>query len=102
MAQQTPFPSSPPVAARLSPPHALWLVGFLFCWLALVLGTVFFARELQTLVVWGWPLGYWMAAQGVVFGFIAIVGLYAWVMRRLDLDLEGSANQVPVVRPPKP
>lgn len=61
-----------------------WLVGFLLCWLGLVLGTVFFARELQALEWWGWQLGYWMAAQGVVFGFIAIVGGHALVMRRLE------------------
>ena len=73
------------------PSHPRWLTGLLLCWLALVLTTVFFARELQSLVLWGWPLGYWMAAQGVVLGFIAIVVVHAWVMRRLERPADSRA-----------
>jgi putative solute:sodium symporter small subunit len=49
------------------------LVSFVFC---------FFARDLQ-FMVGGWPLDYWMAAQGAVLIFIGIVVVYAAVMRRL-------------------
>lgn len=86
--------SKPSPAARLvdpalqGPSHLPWLAGLLLCWLALVLGTAFFARELQSLVLWGWPLGYWMAAQGVVLGFIAIVVIHAWAMRRIERQVK--------------
>lgn len=53
---------------------AIWAVaGFACC---------FFARDLQ-FMVGPWPFGFWMAAQGGVLAFIAIVALYASVMKRL-------------------
>ena len=36
------------------------------------------------LVVGGWPLGYWIAAQGAVLVFIAIVVAYGWAMNRFE------------------
>ena len=55
--------------------------------LLLVWGTVtfvfgFFARDLR-FVVRGWDLGYWIGAQGAVLVFIAIVTIYATLMKRL-------------------
>jgi putative solute:sodium symporter small subunit len=55
---------------------ALWL-GTTFC-------TVFFARELAGLTLFGWPLSFYMAAQGSALIYLTIIGLYAWRMRRLD------------------
>ncbi|MFC5459516.1 DUF4212 domain-containing protein [Massilia niabensis] len=57
---------------------ALWL-GTGFC-------TVFFARELSSLTVFGWPLSFYMAAQGASLVCLAIIGAYAWRMRRYDRD----------------
>lgn len=55
---------------------ALWLVtGF---------GTVFFARELSRFELFGWPLSFYMAAQGASLVSLAIIGVYAWRMRRLE------------------
>jgi putative solute:sodium symporter small subunit len=53
-------------------------------WLATGFGTVFFARELAQLSVFGWPLSFYMAAQGAALVYLAIIGFYAWRMRRLD------------------
>lgn len=55
---------------------ALWVVTG-FC-------TVFFARELARITVFGWPLSFYMAAQGAALVCLAIIGFYAWRMRRLD------------------
>ena len=57
---------------------ALWL-GTGFC-------TVFFARELAGITVFGWPLSFYMAAQGASLVCLAIIGAYAWRMRRYDRD----------------
>ena len=57
---------------------ALWL-GTGFC-------TVFFARELSAVTVFGWPLSFYMAAQGASLVCLAIIGAYAWRMRRYDRD----------------
>jgi putative solute:sodium symporter small subunit len=53
-------------------------------WLATSFCTVFFARELAQWSVFGWPLSFYMAAQGSTLAYLAIIGGYAWRMRRLD------------------
>jgi putative solute:sodium symporter small subunit len=53
-------------------------------WLATSFCTVFFARELAGLRVFGWPLPFYMAAQGAALVYLAIIGGYAWRMRVLD------------------
>jgi putative solute:sodium symporter small subunit len=56
----------------------LWLLtGFL---------SIFFARELYDLSLFGWPLSFYLAAQGSALIYLAIIGFYAWRMRRLDLQ----------------
>jgi len=54
----------------------LWLVTG-FC-------TVYFARELAQITIFGWPLSFYMAAQGASLVCLAIIGFYAWRMRQLD------------------
>ena len=57
--------------------------GLLAVWAGISFVCCFFARELS-FMVGDWPFSYWMAAQGAVLGFIAIVVVYATVMRRLS------------------
>ena len=72
-----------PQAQEKHDPRVLALKGGLLAvWAALSFGVCFFARDLS-FMAGGWPFGYWMAAQGSVLGFIAIVVIYAIVMRRL-------------------
>jgi putative solute:sodium symporter small subunit len=59
-------------------------------WLATGFGTVFFARELSRFEIFGWPLSFYMAAQGASLVSLAIIGLYAWRMRRLDRDARAA------------
>jgi len=71
-------------ATALPPPRVLALkVGLLAVWAAVAFGPVYFARDLDFLVL-GWPFGYWLAAQGALLAFIAIVVAYAWAMKRLQ------------------
>jgi putative solute:sodium symporter small subunit len=56
-------------------------------WLATGFCTVFFARELSRITVFGWPLSFYMAAQGASLVCLAIIGVYAWRMRRYDRAL---------------
>jgi putative solute:sodium symporter small subunit len=58
-----------------------WL---LLAWFCLTFGVVFFARELDQIKVFGWPLSFYMAAQGAILLYLLIVGVYAICMRRLD------------------
>lgn len=60
-----------------------WL---LLIWFMVSFGVVFFARDLQTVVA-SWPVGYWFAAQGSVFVFIAIVAFFAWAANRREAEV---------------
>jgi putative solute:sodium symporter small subunit len=60
-------------------------------WLATGFCTVFFARDLASLSVFGWPLSFYLAAQGASLIYLAIIGAYAWRMRILD---RGFARQL--------
>lgn len=53
-------------------------------WLCTGFGTVFFARELSRFSLFGWPLSFYMAAQGASLVSLAVIAFYAWRMRRLD------------------
>jgi len=56
----------------------------LLLWFGTTFGTVFFARELTGLTVFGWPLSFYLAAQGASLAYLLILGLYAVAMWRLD------------------
>ena len=70
------------------------LTGILLAlWLVTGVGTVFFARDLAHLSVFGWPLSFYMAAQGASLVYLAIIGAYALRMRRLDRDYAAKAGE---------
>lgn len=62
-------------------------------WLLTGFCTVYFARELARITVFGWPLSFYMAAQGASLVCLAIIGFYAWRMRRLDAAYSRALEQ---------
>ncbi|MDB5796306.1 MAG: hypothetical protein JWP36_208 [Paucimonas sp.] len=68
---------------------SLLLLG---AWFLVTLGSVWFARELAQISVFGWPLSFYMAAQGSILAYLAIVGIYAWRMDRLDARYRRDAD----------
>lgn len=63
----------------------LWLkAGLLLVWALVSFVAMYFARDLEAVIVGGWPLGYWIAAQGAVLIFLAIVVAYCWAMNRFE------------------
>lgn len=89
MRAAVPTPEDDGQEARPFPPdlhdvrHLQVKAALLVAWAAASFGVCFFARDLS-FVVAGWPLGYWMASQGSVLVFMAIVLLYAWAMSRFE------------------
>ena len=80
-------PEQPPQRARLAQHwrHTRRVTGILLLlWLATSFGAAFFARELAGLTLFGWPLSFYLAAQGASLVYLAIIGVYAWRMRWLD------------------
>jgi putative solute:sodium symporter small subunit len=51
----------------------------------------YFARELDA-VFMGWPVGFWVAAQGAPLAYLAIVWTYAAVMDWLDARYAPSSQ----------
>lgn len=47
---------------------------------------VFFADALNNIEIGGFPLGFWMAQQGSILVFLAIIGIYVWRMDKLDKE----------------
>ncbi|WP_119967414.1 DUF4212 domain-containing protein [Simplicispira lacusdiani] len=90
-------PSAPEMAGPFPPDlhdvRHLWLkAGLLLAWALVSFVAMYFARDLESLVVGSWPVGYWVAAQGGVLVFIAIVVIYCWAMNRFERqDAERAA-----------
>lgn len=63
--------------------HLKLKAALLLVWVLVSFGVCFFARDLQMAVA-GWPIGYWVASQGAVFVFMAIVVVYAGAMTHFE------------------
>jgi putative solute:sodium symporter small subunit len=59
----------------------LWL---LLVWFVATFAAIFFARPLSTFTLLGWPISFFMAAQGSILIYVAIIGIYAIRMHKLD------------------
>jgi putative solute:sodium symporter small subunit len=71
--------------------RALTLI-LLAIWLLTTISVVAFARQLATVSLWGWPLHYYFASQGATLVYLAIVGVYAWIMQRLDAAVNRESH----------
>lgn len=58
-----------------------WLLG---AWLGASLAVPWFARDLDRFHAFGFPVGHWLAAQGALLLFLAIVVVDIVVMERLE------------------
>ena len=45
---------------------------------------IVFVEELNTIRLGGYKLGFWFAQQGSMYGFVAIIFIYARLMAKLD------------------
>ncbi|HVL75702.1 MAG TPA: sodium/substrate symporter small subunit [Noviherbaspirillum sp.] len=62
--------------------------ALLLAWFGVTFVTLFFARELADLRIFGWPFSFYMAAQGLILFYLLLVALYVGLMRRLDRMLK--------------
>ncbi|AIY43527.1 hypothetical protein LT85_4369 [Collimonas arenae] len=56
----------------------------MLAWFGLTFGVIFFAREMANMTFFGWPLSFYMAAQGLALAYLLIVAVYTWQMRKID------------------
>ena len=45
---------------------------------------ILFVKQLNTIQIGGFKLGFWFAQQGSIFGFVAIIFTYIYLMNKLD------------------
>lgn len=55
-------------------------------WFVVTFGIGWFARELQSITILGFPLPFYVDAQGALLVFVILVGYYAWRMDKLDRE----------------
>jgi putative solute:sodium symporter small subunit len=60
----------------------------LFVWFVFTFVEIWFARELNTITFFGWPLAFWFSAQGSLAIYVAIIGIYAYLMGNLDKEYQ--------------
>lgn len=94
MPTPTPPHPLPAHAVRFWPRVRLLTAILLMIWLLVSFGFAFYARELAGLSVFGWPLPFYMAAQGTTLVYLALIGVYALAMKKIDaLAAAEAANE---------
>ena len=58
----------------------------LFIWFVVTFVMAWYAIPLAEFNFFGWPLSFYMAAQGSLIIYVAIIWYYAHAMRKLDLE----------------
>jgi putative solute:sodium symporter small subunit len=66
--------------------------SLLLVWVAVIFGLSWFADELNSSSLFGFPLGFYMAAQGSLFIFLGLIWFYNRKMRKVDGEL-GIADE---------
>ena len=72
--------------------NLLLIASLLLLWAVVTFGVPYFAVALH-FKIFGGPFSFWMAAQGSLLVYLAIVGFYGWAMNRWDAkQLKDSAQ----------
>ena len=58
----------------------------LLVWFIVTFVEAWYARELNSVTFFGFPLGFYMSAQGSLAIYVAIIGIYAYLMGKLDKE----------------
>ena len=82
------LPADPARAARARHWHRTQRLtaALLVAWFVVGFGVTWFARDLD-FPFFGWPFSFWVAAQGGVIVFVALLAVYAGAMARVDRAL---------------
>ncbi len=56
------------------------------CWLLVTFGITWFARDINEVTIFGFPLGFYMAAQGAPVIYLVIIWWYNRQMKKIDAE----------------
>ncbi len=97
IADMSTLPSSPDTATAAR--AAYWrkvralTLKLLALWFAVNIGVIFFARELASLTLGGWPVPFYMAAQGTTLIYLLIIGVYAHAVNQLEREIKADTGK---------
>ena len=66
----------------------------LLAWFAMTFTVLFFARELASLLFFGWPFSFFMAAQGLTLIYVLILGIFSFYSRRIEQSSISGAKEL--------
>ena len=66
--------------------NLVYTAVLLLIWLVVTFVEAWYARELNSITFFGFPFGFYMSAQGSLAIYVVIIGIYAVLMRKLDLE----------------
>jgi len=58
----------------------------LLIWFVVTYVAIFFSPQLNNIVIFGFPLGYYMGAQGALVVYVWLIFNYAFKMNKADVD----------------
>ena len=58
----------------------------LIVWFVVTYVAIFFSPELNNIVIFGFPMGYYMGAQGSLIVFVWLIFNYAFKMNKADVE----------------
>lgn len=62
-------------------------------WLLSTFSVIYFARDLNGIRLFGWPLSYYMAAQGLALVYLALIVIYNRRIRQLEAQMKEQTEQ---------
>ncbi len=65
----------------------------LVVWFVFSFGIHFFVRQLNEIVILGFPLGFYMAAQGSLIVFVVLIFWFAWKQNKIDEEFGLAEDQ---------
>ncbi|MEK6211150.1 MAG: DUF4212 domain-containing protein [Pseudomonadota bacterium] len=58
----------------------------LFIWFVVTFVEGWYARELNAFIIFGFPFGFYMSAQGSLIVYVVLIWFYARYMNALDIE----------------
>ena len=78
--------------AKASRPQEYWAYNIklttftMIVWFVVTYVAIFFAPQLDNIVIFGFPIGYYMGAQGSLIIFVWLIFNYAIKMNKADVE----------------
>jgi len=66
--------------------NLVYTAVLLLIWFIVTFAEAWYARELNGITFFGFPLGFYMSAQGSLAIYVILIGVYAWLMTSLDKE----------------